>query len=75
MHFFAPYFLAMMVLALQSGDYHALKEGGSQFCLAFVVNFVVVWSSPDLPLNCSILSVLAAAGSYRAINSSFYGAA
>lgn len=61
MHFSAPCFLAILVLELQSGDYQALKEGGSQFCLAFVVNSVVVWSSPDLHLNCSILSVLAAA--------------
>lgn len=38
----------------------SLKEGGSQFFLEIVVNYVVVWSSPDSHLNCSILSVLAA---------------
>ncbi|WMV08539.1 hypothetical protein MTR67_001924 [Solanum verrucosum] len=50
----------------------ALKEGGSQFCLAIVVNSKVVWSSPDLHLNCSILFVVSAAGPYRAIDSSFH---
>lgn len=46
----APCLLAILVLALQSEDYRALKKGCSQFCMAFVVNSVV-WSLRDLHLN------------------------
>ncbi|KAL3379947.1 hypothetical protein AABB24_000546 [Solanum stoloniferum] len=46
----ASCFLAMLVLALQSGDYQASNEGGSQSCLEFLMNYQVVPSSLALHL-------------------------